>query len=339
MPLPPQWVRRVVFAPLALAVALVGLVTLPLAAIAAVIASRFVPGRWRPLRLLWFAVVYLSLEAIILLAAFGLWVASGFGWAIRRERFTAAHYALLGWFLNRIVTTGQRTFNARLDIKESGKRRQHAPRLVLSRHAGPGDSFLLVHTVCSRGRRPRIVLKDTFQWEPMIDTLLSRLPCQFVSPNPRAGAGAELIEGIAELAVGMGERDSLIIFPEGGNITESRRLRSIAKLDEQGRHEDAERARGMRHVMAPRPGGALAALDACPQAEVVFVAHTGLEDLSSAVDLWRGLPMDSSVRVLTWFVPREQVPASRQEQVDWLFTWWKRVDTWIDDTRAESWAL
>lgn len=339
MPLPPQWVRRVVLGPIALAVALGALVALPVAALAAAIASRFVPGRWRPLRLLWFAVVYLSLEAVVLLAAFGLWVASGFGWAIRNERFTAAHYGMLGWFLNRIVTTGQRTFNVHLDIKESGKRVEHAPRLVLSRHAGPGDSFLLVHAVCVRGRRPRIVLKDTFQWEPMIDTLLSRLPCQFVSPNPSPEAGAELIDGVAELAAGLGARDSLIIFPEGGNITERRRLRSIAKLEERGRQEDAERARSMRHVMAPRPGGALAALEACPEAEVVFVAHTGLEDLSSVVDLWRGLPMDASVRVLSWFVPRDEIPASHQQQVDWLFDWWKRVDTWIDDTRAESWAL
>jgi len=339
MPLPPRWLRRVVFAPLALAVALVALVTLPVAAIVAALASRFVPGRWRPLRLLWFAVVYLAVEAIVLLAAFGLWVASGFGWAIRRERFMDAHYRLLAWFLDRVVSVGQRTFDVRLDIRESGKRQEHAPRLVLSRHAGPGDSFLLVHTVCQRQRRPRIVLKDTFQWEPMIDTLLGRLPCQFVSPNPRPGAGGELIEGIEELAAGMGDRDSLIIFPEGGNITERRRVRSIAKLEERGRHEDAERARRMRHVMAPRPGGALAALDVCPQAEVVFVAHTGLEDLSSAVDLWRGLPMDSAVHALTWFVPREEVPASREEQVDWLFTWWKRIDTWIGDTRAEPWAI
>lgn len=339
MPLPPRWLRRVVFAPIALAIAGVALVTLPVAAIVAALASRLVPGRWRPLRILWFAVVYLALEAIVLLAAFGLWVASGFGWAIRRERFVDAHYGLLAWFLNRVVGVGQRTFNVRIDISESGKLQEHVPRLVLSRHAGPGDSFLLVHTVCQRQRRPRIVLKDTFQWEPMIDTLLSRLPCQFVSPNPRAGAGDEMIKGVAELAAGMGARDSLIIFPEGGNITESRRLRSIAKLEELGRHEDAERARAMRHVMAPRPGGALAALDACPQAEVVFVAHTGLEDLSSVVDLWRGLPMDSAVRVRTWFVPREQVPALREERVDWLFARWKRIDTWIAETRAESWAM
>jgi 1-acyl-sn-glycerol-3-phosphate acyltransferase len=144
---------------------------------------------------------------------------------------------------------------------------------------------------------------------------------------------------VAELAAGIGPRDSLIIFPEGGNITVSRRLRSIAKLEERGHPEEAARARAMRHVMAPRPGGALAALDACPAAEVVFVAHTGLEDLSSAVDLWRGLPMDSAVRACAWYVPHDEIPKDPDDRVEWLFTWWKRVDTWIDDARAEDWAI
>ncbi|MEO8091632.1 MAG: 1-acyl-sn-glycerol-3-phosphate acyltransferase [bacterium] len=336
MRLPPRLVRRVVFAPLGLALALVAVPLLPVAALIAALSSRLVPGRHRPLRVLWFGFVYLALEAVVLVAAFGLWLASGFGYVIRSERFVSAHYRLLGWFLARVIGTARRTFNITLDIRESGEHATAAPRLVLSRHAGPGDSFLLVHTVCERKRRPRIVLKDTFQWEPMFDTILGRLPCQFVSPNPRPGAGDQLIEGIGRIAGGMGERDSLVIFPEGGNITEARRLRSIGKLEERGRHEEAERARTMRNVMAPRPGGALAALDACPAAEVVFVAHTGLEDLSSAVDLWRGLPMDSAVRVRTWYLTPDQVPAEREERIRWLFDWWKRVDTWIENTRTED---
>ncbi len=36
----------------------------------------------------------------------------------------------------------------------------------------------------------------------------------------------------------------------------------------------ADRAEGMRHVLAPRPGGPLAALDAAAGAYVVLVTHT-----------------------------------------------------------------
>ena len=54
--------------------------------------------------------------------------------------------------------------------------------VVLSRHAGPGDSFLLVHTLMDRDhlRRPRIVLKDVLQLDPLIDVYLNRLPNHFV---------------------------------------------------------------------------------------------------------------------------------------------------------------
>jgi hypothetical protein len=30
-----------------------------------------------------------------------------------------------------------------------------------------------------------------------------------------------------------------------------------------------------------------------------------------------------------WLVPRDQVPADPDAQVDWLYGWWKRVDEWI----------
>ena len=41
----------------------------------------------------------------------------------------------------------------------------------------------------------------------------------------------------------------------------------------------ADRAEQMTHVLAPRPGGLLAALDAAPEADVLLVAHTGLDHL------------------------------------------------------------
>jgi hypothetical protein len=45
----------------------------------------------------------------------------------------------------------------------------------------------------------------------------------------------------------------------------------------------------MRHVLAPRPGGLLAALDTAPDADVGWVAHTGLERLVTVADVWREL--------------------------------------------------
>ena len=198
------------------------------------------------------------------------------------------------------------------------------PLLVFSRHAGPGDSVLLVHALLQQGFRPHIVLRDTLQWGPAIDVALNRLPSVFLA---RGAAGQR--EAIARVAAGLGPGDALVLFPEGRNFTPHRRLASIARLEETGDHAAAEYAREMRHVLVPRPGGAAAAIAAAEEAEVVFVAHTGLEDLSSVVDLWRGTPMDASIRVKLWRVPASEVPGDDAAATEWLLAWWRRIDAWI----------
>lgn len=328
---PPKLVRRMVLAPLVLVLVFLAATTFPLWAIAAAAVSPSLPGRWRPLRLLWFALVFLAVEAATLVGLFGLWIASGFGRRVTSERSQAAHYALLGRYVSVLLRTARRTFRLAIDLDTAGVTRplageQAAPLLVFSRHAGPGDSFLLVNELLRLGLRPRMVLTATLQWSPVIDVGLSRIPSHFVSRGGPPGAGTAAIE---RLAATLGPGDALVLFPEGRNYTPQRRLTSIAKLEELGEHQQAEQARQMRYVLAPRPGGALAALRAAPAAGVVFVAHTGLEDLSSIVDLWRGLPMDARVQAEMWRVPAADVPDGDAARVAWLLAWWRRIDAWI----------
>src|SRR3712207_4198495 len=92
------------------------------------------------------------------------------------------------------------------------------PLIVCCRHAGPGDSFLLVHALTNwYAREPRIVLKDTLQWDPVIDVVLNRLPSRFISPG-QARTGRRPEEEIADLARRLDGNDALVIFPEGGNF-------------------------------------------------------------------------------------------------------------------------
>jgi 1-acyl-sn-glycerol-3-phosphate acyltransferase len=208
--------------------------------------------------------------------------------------------------------------------------------LVLSRHAGPGDSFLLVHTLMNRDhlRQPRIVLKDLLQLDPMIDVYLNRLPNHFVSSDHSVGPTSE--EAIAELARDLGEEDALLIFPEGANFTPTRRVRAIDRLRRRGLASAVQRAEAMHHVLPPRPGGVTAALAAAPHADVVFVAHTGLEHLSTVRDIWRGLPMDKTLYLRWWFVPAAEIPDGEAEQTDWLYRWWETIDDWITTTQQRA---
>jgi 1-acyl-sn-glycerol-3-phosphate acyltransferase len=185
------------------------------------------------------------------------------------------------------------------------------------------------------GREPRVVLKDTLAWDPAVDVVMNRIPARFVSPG-NAGAGFE--EQIADLARDLDENDAFVIFPEGGNFTPDRRQRGIDRLRRLGLERMARRAERMTHVLAPRPGGLLAALEAAPEADVVMVAHTGLDHMLTVGDVWRELPMDKVIVMRWWQVPRDEIPEGREAQIEWLFGWWERIDAWIDDNRPRELA-
>ena len=121
------------------------------------------------------------------LAALGwMWLRAGFGRRLGEPRWQAAHLRLLGWMLDRVYATARRTFRLRIvGTGPGGPLPRDRPLLVLCRHAGPGDSLLLVRTLVTvAALRPRIVLKDALQLDPTIDVLLNRLPNRFITPRP-----------------------------------------------------------------------------------------------------------------------------------------------------------
>jgi 1-acyl-sn-glycerol-3-phosphate acyltransferase len=299
--------------------------------VVAAFVSRYVPGKWRILRLAWFLFLYLLVEAVGLVALFLTWLLSGFGWKIRSPLFTELHYRILGWMLRTIVKSGQLTF--KLDLVQEGGRPSTSGEgrtrsvLVFSRHAGPGDSFLLMDGLVNGFQRDvRIVLKEFLQWDPAVDVLLNRLPVTFV-PVGRKG-GEELIESISDLARTMDLDDAFVIFPEGANYTEGRRARAIQKLREIGRPDLAERAEDLKQTLPPRSLGVKTALAAAPTSDVFFIGHAGLEAFITAADIWRAMPMDTSVAVKIWHVKAEDIPPA-EEQETWLFDTWAEIDQWI----------
>jgi 1-acyl-sn-glycerol-3-phosphate acyltransferase len=327
------WFRRLVLAPAVVALTGLVLTTIPLWLVVAVVLSPVVPGRLRPLRLLSLLLLHLVLESLVLVELFGLWIVSGFGYFVRRPFFERIHYDIVQAYLTIVFREARRV--ARLEVVTEGPTPDAfpgEPLLVCCRHAGPGDSFTLMYALMHwYGREPRVVLKDTLAWDPAIDVILHRLPSRFVSGKPQPGRDLETQVG--QLAANLDENDAFVIFPEGGNFTEARRQRQIDRLRKMGLEAMARRAERMENVLAPRPGGLIAALDAAPDADVVLVAHTGLDHLLTVADLWRELPMDKQILMRWWRVPREDVPEGRDERIDWLFSWWERIDDWIDEHR------
>ncbi len=322
--------RRVVVAPAVILLTLVIVTTMPLWLFVAIVVSPLVPGRMRPLRILSLLLMHLVMESIILIELFGLWIASGFGLFLRRPFFERIHYDIVQTYLIVFFREARRVL--RLKIVTQGPAPLHpgAPLLVCCRHAGPGDSFTLMYALMHwYDREPRVVLRNTLAWDPAIGVILNRLPSRFISPH----GGPDLEEQVGALARNLDANDAFVIFPEGGNFTPERRQRAIDKLRKLGFEAMATRAERMTNVLAPRPGGVIAALDAAPEADVVLVAHTGLDHMLTVADIWRELPMDKQIIMRWWRVPREEIPAGREERIDWLFTWWEQIDAWVDEHR------
>jgi predicted acylesterase/phospholipase RssA/1-acyl-sn-glycerol-3-phosphate acyltransferase len=341
--LPPRLVRRLVVAPMVICFALALIVLSPLLAVLALLfglAGLLRAGRMRNLRLVSFAVVWVTAELVALVLLLGLWIVSGFGGRLQTEPYQSRHYRVVRWFLDALYRGAERTYGLRVEIDEpelTGEElvaRATRPIIVLSRHAGPGDSILLVHQLLSvYGRRPRIVMKATLQFDPSLDVLGNRLPNVFV--KPRQTGESIFTEQIERLARGLDREGALVIFPEGANWTPIRWRRGIRRLEHAGRRDLADRAREMPNLLPPRPGGTLAAIAACPDADVIFVAHVGLDTILSIGDVWRRFPVDQVIRARWWRVPFDRVPreADHEEQLQWLYGWWERIDSWITANR------
>ena len=357
--------RRLIFAPLAVLVTIALVVLAPPLALLALIVAPSRPARRRSLRLLRFGLTWLVMESAALFASLGLWLASGFGGRLRSDVSLERHYALIRWFLDTLFEQAIRVFQLRVEVDEPAATeaelaaRLTRPVIVLSRHAGPGDSFLLIHQLLSRyGRRPRIVMKAALQFDPSIDVVINRLPHAFVHPRPAPAqlvpaqslvpeprrpekrpetepipVDTVVVEEIRRLGAGLGPTGALVIFPEGGNFTPARRRRGIRRLRESRRYALARRAAGLRNLLPPRSGGVFAAIDSAGDADVIFVAHTGLDDLVTVGDIWRALPMEQVIRARWWRVPAAEVPRERDEVVRWLYDWWERIDGWIAEHR------
>ncbi|MCP9951496.1 1-acyl-sn-glycerol-3-phosphate acyltransferase [Actinomadura madurae] len=318
---PPRVVRRLVFTPLLFLLTALVVVLFPAAYLVTSLIGR---ERRRARRLLWFALAWGTRESAAVVECGWLW--------LRGRARDDRHYDVIRRYIAGLYSMAQRQLGLRVQIDGSwdgpdGDR----PLIVLSRHAGPGDALLLVHHLLSDyRRRPRVVMKAQLRLDPCIDIAAGRMPNVFVTP----GGGA--VEDIGRLASDLGPRDALLIFPEGGNFTPERRRRAIRRLVRLRRRDEAARAAAMPHLMPPRPGGVLAALDAAPSADVVFVAHCGLDRMTTAGEIWRRVPLTGVVRARWWRVPARDVPGDRDARVGWLYDQWERADAWISSQQEPA---
>lgn len=329
-----RFARRAITLP---AVHLLGLLVLAsLPAVVPLLALRDAAGRgppWARARFALFLAWYLVHEL------WGIWAACAL-WARGRGADVPAHFALQHAWEAALVQGLGRIYGLRFSSDADSASVPSAARaLVLVRHASVADSLLpglafgpsspLAFDGPRRSLDLRWVLKRELLAVPCLDLVGHRIPTVFVR---RGGRDTRTdAEAVARLAVGLGPGEGVLIFPEGTRYTQAKHAALVAA----GRTP-------YRHVLPPRPAGALAMLAAAddaptdaPPAELVVLAHRGLEGVHRFADLWRGALVDREVRLTLWRTPLAALPSAPDARRAWLEATWARMDAWLDAAPVE----
>ncbi len=266
-----------------------------------------------------------------------LWLAAGAGRLIGRPRSQRLHWRLVRLVLRRAGrgrarrARDRRAPGALARGRSRARVRPAADRLQPARRAGR-------HDLHRRRARCRATIDGRASYsrrasriDPSVDLLAHRLPQAMLDTSDREECEARIEELTAEL----GPRGALLLFPEGGNFTPSAGALPCAVC---GARAGAGRLRALSRCPRPAaPAGRCARRAAGPRAgrRGVRRAHRAracrLPAASSGAKCRSG---GRCTRGCGW--SREDVPATDEDRVDWLYDWWKRIDDWIDGQHDEE---
>ena len=202
-----------------------------------------------------------------------------------------------------------------------------ANAIVLSRHASHVDALLpvLLFGIVG-GHHLRYTLKDDLQWAPAMDIVGNLLPHVFVDRSP--APDSPVTDRIRALAGGVDDDTVTVIFPEGTFYTPERLDRAAARLA-RTRPDLEAHVRSLQYLLPPRPAGTRALMEGAPSADLVLVAHEGMESFGDLAAIRANIPLRDAVRVRLWRIDRNDVPDDEDDFDTWLMDRWIEMDRWI----------
>jgi 1-acyl-sn-glycerol-3-phosphate acyltransferase len=271
------------------------------------------------LRLLMFFWVYLATELVGLVAAAGIYLITPGNIERREDLF----FRLECWWGSSLFGWICRFLSLSTSI-EGEDQILPGPVLVFIRHASIIDTAVPVALISKpTGLRLRYVFKRELLVDPCIDVAGHASPNYFID---RGGSSHEELAGIQQLAENLGDQ-GVLLYPEGTRFTERKKRIAIKRLAKT-HPELVPLAESFRHCLPPKAGGALSLLDAAPHADVLIVAHRGLEGLAEVTDLLSGAVVGKDVEIRIWRINAADIPQGEARR-RWLFNWWKRVDDFV----------
>lgn len=328
-----RWKRRSISIPVALLSAIVLWALSPLLLLVATavdLAEGWRRRRW--LRVFGFALGFATLEFIAITYSVLLWFVTGFGFLLHHHWAQELHRHFKVWWANWVLRLIRKCMATKVHI-EGDKVVPPGPIVTIARHISMGDAVLPIIILGKRhGFEMRYTLKNDLVWVPALDIYGHRLPNYFVDRDP-THRDREL-EPIRNLARGIGEKSSGVVFPEGTFRTPERFERALARIALNDPRR-AERVNELRHLLPARGGGTLAMLEGAPDADIVVLTHVGFEKFHTFKEILAHIPFDRDIQIGVWRIARSEVPTDPDAQLQWLDEQWQRVDDWVEEKSNE----
>lgn len=315
-----RWRRRAVTVPVLLLLWGLGtaaLTLLPLVALGDVVARR----RFGRSRTLIFFAAFLWCELLGLAAATAIWLLV---WR-SPARYLAANAWLQARWGHTLFAAARWLYAVRVRVEGEVPRPGSAPLLVFVRHVSTGDTVLPIELLAfPLGWRVRYVLKRELLLDPCLDIVGHRLPNQFV--RRQSDKTDEQVARVVSLLDGMGSGDALVIYPEGTRYSAKKREQALARLRDKGPSPALTLAEELGHTLSPLRAGPLALLERNRGADLLVLAHRGLEGFASLASLTSGALVGGELRVKLLYTCFADLPRDAAGQRRRLAELWREVD-------------
>jgi 1-acyl-sn-glycerol-3-phosphate acyltransferase len=332
-PFASRWKRRSRTIPLMLAITIAGVFASPVILCGAA-AMDLVKFRFRlpTVRVTLFLLQYAINDSIEILLAPLYWVLAGCGTRLDQPASIARHERLQKWSIDVLARRAERLLGLRIDIDpDSISALTPGPVVVLCRHVNIVDASLPTLLYQRLGYRTLGVIMAELLADPGFDLIYGRTGSVFI---PRDN-GPDAVAMVRRLGQNVDAKSAVVIFPEGRLFRPDRLDRAKARLALENPSR-AARLASLSYVLPPRPGGVLALLDTIP-ADVVVIAHTGLDQYGSFSELAKAVPLRNPIVVCAWRIPRDQIPVADGDRIAWLDDQWVLVnDRLANDAQSEN---
>ena len=330
-PFASRWKRRARTIPIMLGLTAAGVLGLPLILASAIVVD-LGRGRFRfpTVRVALFSLQYgLNDSAEILLAPM-LWLRAGFGTRLGQPPSLRRHEALQAWSVAVLSRRARCLLGLRFELAPGTlEALAPGPVIVLCRHVNVVDSSLPTLLYQQLGYRTRGVIMAELLADPGFDLIYGRTGSVFI---PRDN-GPEARTLIRQLGTDADATTAVVIFPEGRLFRPDVLARSLARLAETDPVR-AERLGGLRFLLPPRPGGFSALADVLPNADIVVIAHRGLDRYPTFKSLIAAVPLADPIEVTAWRIAAPDIPTDPTQRTAWLDQEWQKVDDWVNSAGA-----